>query len=120
MLSNQSKTPLEKLDTKLKKVDARNVDQRKGARNDEGLGVAIRIGVDIVAALAVGVGLGLVLDNWLNTKPRMLILFFILGSAAGLLNVFRSINGHGYAAGYTGAQPNDELDSKSNKHVGNG
>ena len=53
MLSNQSKTPLEKLDTKLRKVDARNVDQRKGVRNDEGLGVAIRIGVDIVSALAV-------------------------------------------------------------------
>ena len=120
MLSNQSKTPLEELDTKLRNVNARNPYQRKGARSDEGFGVAIRIGVDIVAALAVGVGIGIVLDNWLNTKPWMLILFFILGSAAGLLNVFRSIRGHGYAAGYTNAQPNNELDNKSNKNVGNG
>ncbi|MEE2932353.1 MAG: AtpZ/AtpI family protein [Pseudomonadota bacterium] len=120
MLSNQSKTPLEELDTKLKKVNARKHDQRKGVRSDEGFGVAIRIGVDIVAALAVGVGIGLFLDNWLNTKPWMLILFFILGSAAGLLNVFRSISGHGYAAGYISAQPNNELNSKSNRHLGSG
>ena len=120
MLSNQSKTPLEELDNKLRKVNARNLDQRKGARSDEGFGVAIRIGVDIVAALAVGVGLGLVLDNWLNTKPWMLILFFILGSAAGLLNVFRSISGHGYAAGYASSKPTNDLDGNSDKHVGNG
>ena len=30
----------------------------------------------------------------------MLLLFFILGSAAGIVNVFRVTEGFGYAAGY--------------------
>ncbi|SVA53165.1 uncharacterized protein METZ01_LOCUS106019, partial [marine metagenome] len=37
----------------------------------------------------VGVVIGLLVDNYFNTKPFGLIIFFILGSFAGLLNVYR-------------------------------
>jgi len=87
---------------------------RRGVQS--GLGTALRIGVDFVAAIAVGVGLGLLLDYWLDTKPWFLILFFLLGAAAGFLNVFRMASGYGMTAGYTPrkdqAQTDDGNDAK--------
>ena len=65
-----------------------------------GLGWALRIGVEMVSALAVGVGIGIGLDWWLGTKPWFLVVFFLLGSAAAMLNVWRAAMGHGLAAGY--------------------
>ena len=41
------------------------------------------------AALVVGVGIGLIVDNYFNTKPIGLIIFFIFGALAGFLNVYR-------------------------------
>tara|TARA_Y100000590_G_scaffold348505_1_gene399563 strand:- start:189 stop:473 length:285 start_codon:yes stop_codon:yes gene_type:complete len=48
-----------------------------------------KISTEIVAALVVGVGIGLIVDNYFNTKPFGLIIFFILGAFAGFLNVYR-------------------------------
>jgi len=62
-----------------------------------GLGVAFRIGVELVAALVVGVGVGLLLDSWLGSTPWFLIVFFFLGAAAGVLNVYRAASGIGLA-----------------------
>jgi ATP synthase protein I len=60
----------------------------------------LKIGIELVSALAVGVGIGLLLDSWLGTGPWMLLLFFVLGAAAGILNVYRTMSGYGYAVGY--------------------
>ena len=55
-----------------------------------GFGLAMRMGTELVAAVAVGVGIGYVLDLWLGTKPWLMVVFFFLGSAAGMLNVYRA------------------------------
>jgi len=65
-----------------------------------GVGLALRVGVELVAALAVGVGIGLLVDRWLGTKPWGLVVFFVLGSGAGVLNVYRTVSGIGAAVGY--------------------
>lgn len=65
-----------------------------------GIGWALRIGVEMVSALVVGVGIGLGLDWWLDTKPWFLVVFFLLGSAAAMLNVYRATKGYGLAVGY--------------------
>ncbi len=57
----------------------------------QGLGPALRIGVELVSALAVGLAIGWALDRWLHTRPLFLLLFLALGIAAGLLNVWRTI-----------------------------
>lgn len=64
------------------------------------LGLAFRVAVELVSALAVGLGIGWLLDAWLETKPWLMILFIVLGGAAGVLNVYRMASGYGYAAGY--------------------
>jgi ATP synthase protein I len=45
--------------------------------------------VEIVAAMAVGLGIGILIDNYFDTRPFFIIVFFLLGSAAGIMNVFR-------------------------------
>jgi ATP synthase protein I len=70
------------------------------------VGTAFRIGVELVAALVVSVGLGWLLDRWLGTRPWLMVAFFFLGAAAGVLNVYRTVNGMGLAVGYK--RPNGE------------
>ena len=62
--------------------------------------LAMRAGVELVAGVAVGAGVGYGLDLWLGSSPWLLIVCFIVGAAAGMLNVYRAINGLGMAVGY--------------------
>lgn len=57
--------------------------------NMEGLGDALRIGTELVAAIGIGFGIGYGLDSLLDTKPVFMILFLFLGGAAGVLNVYK-------------------------------
>jgi ATP synthase protein I len=73
-----------------------------------GFGVAFRIGVELVAALIVGVGVGWLLDRWLGSTPWFLIVFFFLGAAAGILNVYRAASGIGLAEAEGAPAPADQ------------
>lgn len=73
---------------------------RKSDSANNGLGFALRIGTELVAALVIGVGFGLLLDNWLETKPWFMLAGFLLGSAAGMFNVYRVVQNQGGAVGY--------------------
>ena len=54
------------------------------------MGNAFKLGTELVAAVAVGTIIGFILDSWFDTKPWLIIIFFFLGSAAGMLNVIRT------------------------------
>ena len=56
------------------------------------MGSAFKLGTELVAAVAVGTIIGFILDNWFDTKPWLIIIFFFLGTAAGILNVIRTAN----------------------------
>lgn len=62
--------------------------------------MAFRVGVDLVAGLAIGVGIGVLLDHWLGTGPWLMVVFFVLGAAAGFLNVYRTVSGLGMQPRY--------------------
>ena len=53
------------------------------------MGSAFRLGTELVAAAVVGTIIGFILDNWFGTKPWFIIIFFIIGVIAGMLNVIR-------------------------------
>ena len=55
-----------------------------------GMAVGLRIASELVAAVAVSVGIGLALDAWLGTKPWLMLLFVVLGTATGFFNVVRT------------------------------
>ena len=55
-------------------------------------GSAFRLGTELVAAVVVGTIIGFILDNWFDTKPWFIIIFFFIGVIAGMLNVIRVAN----------------------------
>ena len=57
--------------------------------NNSFMGNAFKLGTELVAAVVVGTIIGFILDNWFDTKPWLIILFFFLGSIAGILNVIK-------------------------------
>ena len=77
-------TRLEIAKKNIKKGEEKN----KGS-NAASLGKALKIGTELVAAVFVGSTIGFLLDNWFDTKPLLMICFFFMGVAAGILNVFR-------------------------------
>lgn len=61
---------------------------RKG--NPAGWAQALKLSSEFVAGVLVGAAIGWVGDYWLGTSPFGLIVFLLLGFAAGVLNVLRS------------------------------
>lgn len=78
--------------------DRREVEKTVAARqkaNNSGFGQATKISSEFIAGILVGGGIGWIFDQWLGTSPFGLIVFLLLGFAAGVLNVLRST---GYVA----------------------
>ncbi len=55
-----------------------------------GYAVAMRLGADFVAGVVLGAALGWGVDRLFGTSPWGLIVFLLLGFAAGILTVLRS------------------------------
>jgi ATP synthase protein I len=60
------------------------------ATSASGYAKGFRLSSELVAGVVVGAGLGLLIDHWLKSSPWGLIVFGMLGFAAGVLNVVRS------------------------------
>ena len=54
------------------------------------IGQAFKLSTELVAAVLVGTIIGFIFDNWFDTKPWLIIIFFFVGVVAGILNVIRS------------------------------
>ena len=61
-------------------------------QNSSFMGSAFKLGTELVSAVLVGTIIGFILDTWFGTKPWLIIVFFFLGSAAGILNVIKTAN----------------------------
>ena len=77
---------------KIAKSKIKNQIQSDSEKKGSFMGSAFKLGTELVAAVAVGTIIGFILDSWFGTKPWLIIIFFFLGTAAGILNVFRTAN----------------------------
>jgi ATP synthase protein I len=65
--------------------------ERPPVRADaSGMARGLRLSSELVAGVLVGGVIGWSLDHWLGISPWGLIVFLLLGFAAGVLNVMRS------------------------------
>ncbi len=81
------KTRLKIANSKMKKQNQLD-SEKKGSF----MGSAFKLGTELVSAVVVGTIIGFILDSWFDTKPWLIIIFFFLGTAAGILNVIRTAN----------------------------
>jgi Uncharacterized protein conserved in bacteria len=84
---------LEDLKTRLKIAKSKLQSSGHGEDNKKKgvfLGNAFKLGTELIAAVAVGTIIGFILDNWFDTKPILIIIFFLFGAAAGIMNVFKA------------------------------
>ena len=79
-----------RLEIAKKKISQKNLYDKKN--NPSNIGTAFKLSTELVAAVAVGTIIGFILDNWFDTKPWLIIIFFFLGAIAGILNVIRAAN----------------------------
>ncbi|EHH67789.1 AtpZ/AtpI family protein [Gluconobacter morbifer] len=99
----------ENFDARLKRASRRlnpHSEDSSADADDDGttmssFGLAIRVGTDLVAGLAVGVAIGYALGYWLGYKALFLTVFALLGCCAGMMNVWRVLNGAGMVSGPT-------------------
>lgn len=71
-------------------IGARETEAGDGDRG-KALGRAYRLSAELIAGVIVGGAIGWYLDRLMsNQKPYMFILFFLLGAAAGMMNVIRT------------------------------
>ena len=84
------KAPDENLNSLKKKIqEAKEKIEEPVVKAPKPLGKIMKVVVEIVAAMAVCLGSGSLIDNYFDTRPFFIIVFFLLGSAAGIMNVFR-------------------------------
>ena len=122
MSKPEDRSSLKELDQRIRAVRQQQKDEweapARGRVDATGWAFGMRLTIDLISGIAVGVGLGWLLDRWLGTSPFLLILFFFLGSAAGILNVYRNATRQGLAVGYRKPEAGEE-ESKG-KGSGNG
>ena len=92
MSEHKPPSSLDDLDALLKKARSDAFQPQGGEQGlnpSGGMGAGFHVATELVVALLVAVAIGWYLDEWLETTPLFLIVFFFLGAAAGALNVYR-------------------------------
>ncbi|MGO8953470.1 MAG: AtpZ/AtpI family protein [Rhodomicrobium sp.] len=100
--SDRLRERLRELERKLEKQDGEQEgpSEEELGRRSTALGTAFKLTTELVAGVFVGGFLGWLLDRWLGdslfgTKGVFLVVFLLLGIAAGFLNVIRAARGMG-------------------------
>ena len=73
------------------KGTSRQVESGSSSKSDpSALARGFRLSTELVGGVAVGAFIGWALDRWLGISPWGMIVFLLLGFAAGVINVMRA------------------------------
>jgi ATP synthase protein I len=94
----ESDSETEAIKRRLHDLEGRVRDARErhgtGAKEPEArgaaMGQAVKLSTEMIAGVAVGGFIGWWLDRVFGTAPLLMVLFLLLGGAAGIINVVRS------------------------------
>lgn len=82
-----------RLDRLSSSLEARETREPKPTAVDTSVGGAMSLGfrvlTEFTAGIVIGAIIGWQLDKWCHTSPILLIIFLMLGTAAGFWNVYR-------------------------------
>ena len=77
-----------RLEIAKKKLSKRNLDKNKQSKSS--IGQAFKMSTELVSAVVVGTIIGFILDKTFGTNPWLILIFFFVGVAAGIINVVKS------------------------------
>ena len=83
---------LKEIDVRLK-IAKKRIDDNKRKNNQSRssvVGNAFKISTELVSTVVVASIIGFILDSWFDTKPWLIIVFFVIGITAGIMNVVKS------------------------------
>jgi ATP synthase protein I len=63
---------------------------KSAAAGQKAVNLAMRLGVELVAAMVIAVGIGWGLDRLFHTRPWLMVVMVPVGMAAGLRNLIRA------------------------------
>ena len=112
------KTRVVDLSKRIAEFESRHQEEhqhRKAKLPTGGMALAGRVTTELVAGVVVGTFIGWAFDNWLGTAPTLMVVFFFLGSAAGMMNVWRALTGRGMAAGFVNDKSLQANENKANE-----
>src|SRR5438105_13848975 len=96
MSEREPPDPLARLGERIDKARAQNVRNQPavGYRSpmQQGLGLGLRIGIELVVAIGVATALGWASDRWLGTRPWGIMVRCFLRLAASMLDVYRAVH----------------------------
>lgn len=83
-----------------KEENLTKTDSKSSVQEASSARTALRAATDLVAALFVGGAFGYWLDDRFGTRPWLMVIFILLGFAAGFLNIYRAQTGRDYRTGF--------------------
>ncbi|MGB1539771.1 MAG: AtpZ/AtpI family protein [Rickettsiales bacterium] len=120
MANNDDLPPLGDLQKKIAKARHESPEAKaERALNQAGNNVALRGGTELIAGIAVGGFLGYHADQWLDTRPALLILGIFVGMAGGVMNIYRAVSSESAQIDdVNAAGPAGSCESDDNKKAG--
>tara|TARA_B100000963_G_C22515966_1_gene620682 strand:+ start:127 stop:390 length:264 start_codon:yes stop_codon:yes gene_type:complete len=79
---------LEKFKNRLKIIEQNRYKKRT---EPKGLGIGVKVSLDLISPIIVGVLIGLGFDKIFSTKPIFFLIFLLLGIITGFISIIKSM-----------------------------